>query len=257
MSTPILTIRQLRIGYARRQVAGLLNADLQPGSLCALLAPNGTGKSTLLRTLAGLQRQLGGTVQWNGHDVDALQPNDLARTVSIVLTARPEATALTVRQVVEMGRMPHLRPFERLKEADRRSVDEALQLTQSAVLSERTIGSLSDGERQRVFVAKALAQGTEAILLDEPTAFLDFPSKVKMLRLLRQLAHEAGKAILLSTHDVELALHFADRLWLLHRAGLAEGTPAQLADDGSIARFFDGEGVHFDAAQMRFVLTPA
>ena len=226
MSTPILTIRQLRIGYARRQVAGL-------------------------------QRQLGGTVQWNGHDVDALQPNDLARTVSIVLTARPEATALTVRQVVEMGRMPHLRPFERLKEADRRSVDEALQLTQSAVLSERTIGSLSDGERQRVFVAKALAQGTSAILLDEPTAFLDFPSKVKMLRLLRQLAHEAGKAILLSTHDVELALHFADRLWLLHRAGLAEGTPAQLADDGSIARFFDGEGVHFDAAQMRFVLTPA
>lgn len=253
-SDSIVRLRHLAVGYAHRPVASQLDAALESGTLCALLAPNGRGKSTLLRTMAALQRPVEGMVEWGGRDATLMTPGEMARTVSIVLTLRPEAPSLSVRQVVEMGRIPYAGCFRRITDDDRQRVDEALSLTQTEALADRRIGTLSDGERQRVFVAKALAQATPAILLDEPTAFLDFPSKVEMFRLLSRLAHNEGRTIVVSTHDVELALQFADHLWLLDHQGIVAGTPQELAVDGSIGRFFQAEGLRFDSSLLRFVL---
>lgn len=253
-SDSIVRLRHLAVGYAHRPVASQLDAALESGTLCALLAPNGRGKSTLLRTMAALQRPVEGMVEWGGRDATLMTPGEMARTVSIVLTLRPEAPSLSVRQVVEMGRIPYAGCFRRITDDDRQRVDEALSLTQTEALADRRIGTLSDGERQRVFVAKALAQATPAILLDEPTAFLDFPSKVEMFRLLSRLAHNEGRTIVVSTHDVELALQFADHIWLLDHQGIVAGTPQELAADGSIGRFFQAEGLRFDSSSLQFVL---
>lgn len=182
-----------------------------------------------------------------------ITPSRLAQMVSVVLTQRQQADALTVREVVEMGRIPYASYWHRNTDEDRRLVDRALMLTSTQSLQHRMVDTLSDGERQRVFIAKSLAQDTPVILLDEPTAFLDFPSKVRMLRLLGRLAHEEGKAILLSTHDVELALHMADRLWLLHTDGITAGSPQALADGGLISRFFESEDIVFDIPTLRFI----
>lgn len=256
-SDSVVRLRHLAVGYAHRAVASQLDATLAAGTLCALLAPNGSGKSTLLRTMAALQRPLEGQVEWFGHSATLMTPGEMARTVSIVLTQRPEAPSLGVKQVVEMGRIPYAGCFRTVTADDRRRVEEAMELTQTLPLADRRVGTLSDGERQRVFVAKALAQATPAILLDEPTAFLDFPSKVEMFRLLCRLAHSEGRTVVVSTHDVELALQFADHLWLLAPKGLVGGTPRQLAADGSICRFFQAEGLRFDAATLRFNIDAA
>ncbi len=258
---PLLEMRTLAVGYAGTRhhyncVAHGLTASLHASTVVALAGANGTGKSTLLRTLAGLQRPLSGVAAWRGQPTANLTARELARTVSVVLTGQPSgARALTAREVVELGRTPHTGFDGRLTATDKQAVEEAMAQTGTTVLADRPLQYLSDGERQRVMIAKALAQDTPAILLDEPTAFLDFPGKVEVLRLLARLAREQGKAVLFSTHDLELAFRMADRLWLLSADGLAEGTPQQLADTGIISRFFCTRGVAFDAATLRFVLT--
>ena len=260
MNEPLLRLAHLDTGYGRgrRAVAASrdLSATLHPGTLTLLLGPNGAGKSTLLRTLSGLQPPLGGEVLWQGHDVRHITPRQLARTVGVVLTARPDTGSLTVADVVRLGRMPYGSLLGGTTEADHEAVSEALRLTHTQAFAQRPLHSLSDGERQRVLLAKALAQQTPAILLDEATAFLDFPSKIATLRLLRHLAHTAGRTLLLSTHDVELALPFADHLWLLGGGTLHHGTPQQLAADGSMARFFSADGVRFNAHTLRFDYLP-
>lgn len=241
----VCEIQHLTTGYraARRThpVGHALDATLRGGTLTALLGTNGSGKSTLLRTMAGLQPPLSGTVLWDGRRVETLDLRTLARTVSVVLTARPDAAMMTVREVVATGRIPHAALFARLGQADRARVERAIALVGATPYADRSIARLSDGERQRAFIAKALAQDTDAILLDEPTAFLDYPSKVGTLQLLRRLAHDEGKAILLSTHDVELALRHADRLWLLSPDRIEDGTPADFTASGRLRAFF-GQG---------------
>lgn len=252
MSTYI-TLQNLATGYGKKQIANQLNATLQQGELVALLGPNGCGKSTLLRTIAGLQPALSGTILCMNRPLRSYPPRSLAQTISIVLTQRPEDEALTVRDVVSMGRIPYQQLLKANNtQTDQQAVQHALQLTHTEAYAQRGINALSDGERQRVFIAKSLAQNTPIILLDEPTAFLDFATKVHTLRLLRTLAHQEHKAILLSTHDVELALHLTDKLWLLHTDGITMGSPQQLAQQGSIATFFQNDAIRFDATQMRF-----
>lgn len=250
---PVLQIRYLTTGYKSRPIGRDLNATLEAGTLCALLAPNGAGKSTLLRTLAGFIQPLAGQIRWMEKDMTDITPNRLAQMVSVVLTQRRQADALTVREVVEMGRIPYASYWHRSTDADRRLVEQAMAQTSTQSLQHRMVDTLSDGERQRVFIAKSLAQDTPVILLDEPTAFLDFPSKVRMLRLLGRLAHDEGKAVLLSTHDVELALHMADTLWLLHTDGITAGSPQELADRGLIGQFFESEDIAFDISSLRFI----
>lgn len=255
----VLHIRDLSTGYRsggrRRVVSAGLCGSLPSASLTALVGPNGTGKSTLLRTLAGLQPPLGGSVSWMGRPLAGYTPRELARTLAVVLTSRPDADGLTARDTVAMGRMPYTGFGGRLSAHDREIVAEALDETEASALADRCLNDLSDGERARVMVAKALAQQTPVILLDEPTAFLDFPGRIGMLRLLRRLADRHGKTILLSTHDLELTFRTVGHLWLLSAEGLLEGPPRRLAEDGSIGRLFRADGTRFDSHTLRFSLS--
>lgn len=248
----MLRLQQLTTGYGKTVVSSQLSCTLPTASLTVLMGTNGAGKSTLLRTLAGFIRPISGSVCCGENNITHLTPRELAKTLSVVLTFRPTADALTVQQVVEMGRMPYAQFFAKSTLADAQAIERAMQLTQTQDLAHRFVNTLSDGERQRVFIAKALVQNTPIILLDEPTAFLDFPAKVHTMKLLSELAHAEGKSILLSTHDVELALRFADTLWLLSADGIVSGTPKQLSHEGAIAHFFARDGLCYNAEQMRF-----
>lgn len=248
----MLRLQQLTTGYGKTVVSSQLSCTLPTASLTVLMGTNGAGKSTLLRTLAGFIRPISGSVCCGENNITHLAPRELAKTLSVVLTFRPTADALTVQQVVEMGRMPYAQFFAKSTTADAQAIERAMQLTQTQDLAHRFVNTLSDGERQRVFIAKALAQNTPIILLDEPTAFLDFPAKVHTMKLLSELAHAEGKSILLSTHDVELALRFADTLWLLSADGIVSGSPTQLSHEGAIAHFFARDGLCYNAKQMRF-----
>jgi len=256
MEQPVLLVEGLATGYGRgrrrHEVGRGLTASLPPATLTALVGPNGAGKSTLLRTLAGFLPPLAGRAEWMGRALAGCTPAALARTLSVVLTDRPDTGMLTAQEVAELGRQPHTPPGGRLSETDRRVVREALDVVGAGPLARRVFRSLSDGERQRVMIAKALAQQTPVILLDEPTVFLDFPGKMGVMRLLRRLAHEHGKTVLLSTHDLELAFQLADRLWLLAPESIVEGEPRRLAADGTLAHFFAVPGADFLPGELRF-----
>ena len=226
MSIPALSFADLSTGYGNRVVSSGLTAGLCAGKVTCLLGPNGAGKSTLLRTLAGYQQALGGRM-------DDVSPE----TLGVVLTERMEAMGLSVREVVAMGRHPYTGYFGRLTAEDEQVVDKAMRLTHTEEFANRIFQSLSDGERQKVMIAKALAQETPIILMDEPSAFLDFPSKVELMLMLHDLAHKQGKAILLSTHDVGIALKTADMLWLMQNGGMETGTPQELLESGAIDAF--------------------
>lgn len=227
-----MIITDLSVGYRHRAVTSELTFRLTGGTLTALVGPNGMGKSTLLRTLAGVQPPLSGAVTLVAdgveHPLTGLTRRQLSRWISVVLTDRVEVENVTVEDVVGFGRMPYTGYFGRLSDEDRRIVAEALRMTGLMPLSRRMVGTLSDGERQKMMIAKALAQQTPVVLLDEPTAFLDYPSKVEMMKLLRSLAHDMGKMIVLSTHDLNLAVRLADRL-LTFGDGLEEVGHDQLA----------------------------
>ena len=210
MDTIILD--HLAIGYKGRTLISNLSLTLHEGCLACLVGTNGVGKSTLLRTLAGFLPKQGGTIRLMGRAVESASPQQLATIVSVVLTDQPHGHAITVSEMVAMGRSPYTGFWGRLSKQDRALVDEAMQMVGITPLAQRMVSTLSDGERQKVMVAKALAQQTPIILLDEPTAFLDHPSKVSMMQLLHRLASDMGKTIIMSTHDLELAAQNADVL---------------------------------------------
>lgn len=252
----MLQLHYLTIGHRDAPLAASLCATLPTGSLTALVGRNGCGKSTLLRTIAALHPPLEGEVRVGTENLAHLSPNERARRIALVLTDRVSAPALTAREVVEMGRTPYSSFLGHLHSIDREKVNQAIEDCQIEKLLQREVGTLSDGERQRVMIARALAQDTPIILLDEPTAFLDFPAKVETLTLLRDIAHRQGKSILLSTHDLELTFQLADLLWLLSPTSLAVGTPEALAADGTLTRYFDSEAIRFDAEHLRFTPNP-
>lgn len=249
---PSLAFHALTTGYchgSRQSIVGRgLEGSLPRGTLTVLLGTNGAGKSTLLRTLAGLQPPLAGDIFWEGNSLASLTPEERAKRLSIVLTVRPETGNLTVREVVALGRLPHRQGLwgSRNAAADAEAVESAMQLTTTSAWSERPVSRLSDGERQRVFIAKALAQETPLILLDEPTAFLDYPSRVQFFNLLKRLTNEMGKTVLLSSHDVELAAAHADRILLLSKESLCLAPTEAQERNHAIRDFFqlDAETLH-------------
>lgn len=245
-------LSSLSTGYGRHVVASNLTATLEAGQLTSLLGSNGVGKSTLLRTMTALLSPLRGEVTIGERPLSDFTAQQLAQTISVVLTERPSLQGMRVRDVVALGRAPYTGFFGGLGENDNVIVDEAIAKVGIGSLASRMAHTLSDGERQKVMIAKALAQDTPVIMLDEPTAFLDFSAKVEAMLLLRELAHKMQKAILLSTHDVELALQCSDCLWLMNREGITVGTPQQLALDGTLSDFFKSDGITFDADTMRF-----
>ena len=282
-----ITFKNLTIGYRSkhqlRAIASSICASLQTDELTCLIGANGVGKSTLLRTLAGFQPALEGEIllsvkqatssssevskdyssdvledssshlssKTSGKSLSTFSAQELAKIIGVVLTSKPDVAQLTVKEVVGIGRSPYTNFWGTLSSSDHQIVDDAILQVGIPHLASRYIHELSDGERQKVMIAKALAQQTSIIILDEPTAFLDFPSKVETLQMLRRLAHEQHKSILLSTHDVELALQLSDRLWLMEENHLSIGTPSELAADGSLSRFINRDGIRFNEQKMR------
>ena len=252
-----LTTHQLTIGYTHgRSAAAVLdhiNVKLRPGELTCLIGPNGAGKSTLMRTLAGMQMPLAGQVYLGDQDLHTIPAQQLAKQLAVVLTERVEVGNLSSYALAALGRHPYTDWRGRLSAQDETVVREALITVGAAPLAHRPVNELSDGERQKVMIARALAQEPQVLLLDEPTAFLDLPRRVEIMQLLHRLAREQGCAILLSTHDLELALRLADRLWLLPVGGpLCVGLPEELALNGTLAATFQSEGVDFDSSQGSF-----
>ena len=209
----IISLSQLSVGYSlSHPVISDINLELRSGQLACLIGETGIGKSTLLKTLTGFLPKLNGSLLLDNRDIESFSQRELARQVSIVLTQKPDVQNLTIEEIIGLGRSPYTGFFGRLREEDRKVVDDAIATMGIEKLRGRMIQTLSDGERQKVMIAKALAQETPVILLDEPTAFLDFPSKAETFQSLQRMAHERDKLILLSTHDLELAVRFADSL---------------------------------------------
>ena len=250
----MIELKNLTTGYGEHIVARSINSIIPEGNLISLLGPNGVGKSTLLRTLCAFQPAISGDIIINGTSLQELTQPQFTRIISVVLTERLDVRAMTVHDLVSLGRSPYTGFWGRLDEEDERQVRQAIDQVGISELYEREIGTLSDGELQKAMIAKALAQQTPIILLDEPTAFLDFPSKVEMMRMLHRLAHEMNKTIFLSTHDVEMALQLSDQLWLMTAEGVHSGTPDELTADGSLADFIHIEGIHFDSERKLFII---
>ena len=245
---PSITLRNLSVGYLHPRrtpttVLAQLNATLHAGQLTCLVGANGIGKSTLLRTLAAFQPPIAGQMHYYSGEQAApinlatLSQARLARLVSVVLTAKPSVENLSVEQIVALGRSPYTNIWGTLRADDRRMVAWAMDVVGITGLRHRLVQTLSDGERQKMMIAKALAQDTPVILLDEPTAFLDYKSKVEVLGLLARLAHETNKMVLLSTHDLEQVVHAADALWVVAKQQLGDGT--QLSDQSDSSDWSD------------------
>ena len=251
MNTEAIILRDLGIGYTTKHgvitVAEGINGTICSRELTCLLGANGVGKSTLLRTLSAFQPKIQGEIMIEGRDLSDWTDKELSRLIGVVLTEKPDVRNMTVRELVSLGRSPYTGFWGTYSKEDLQIVDEAISLVGIDLLSRRMVHTLSDGERQKVMIAKALAQQTPVIYLDEPTAFLDYPSKVEVLQLLRRICSEAGKTVFLSTHDVELALQLADTVWLMTREqGVTIGSPQQLAREGVLAKFIEREGITFN-----------
>lgn len=264
MTAHAVRLDAVRVGYrsGRRWplrdpdlvVVDLVDAEARPGELTAVLGPNGAGKSTLLRSLIGLQPLLGGRISLGETDLGRVSLAERARRAAVVLTDRVDAGLLTGREVVELGRHPHQGPFGRLGAEDHRAVAEAIEHLHAEGLADHRFSEMSDGQRQRILLARALCQQPELLILDEPTAFLDVGARVDLMALLRRIADERGITVLVSTHEVELALRMSDTVWLIDGPALLAGTPDELIADGSVARVFETDSTEFDAQSRTFRL---
>ncbi|MEQ8674914.1 MAG: ABC transporter ATP-binding protein [Aggregatilineales bacterium] len=257
---PVLHTRDLTIGYAPARkpqivVKAGIDATLQRGELVCLIGPNGAGKSTLLRTLAGMQNALSGEVLLMDTPIQSFSVSERAKHLSLVLTEHPNTGFMTGYELVTLGRHPYTDWSGRLSDDDERKVMWAVEAVDAVDIAERPVSELSDGQRQKIMIARALAQDPDVMLLDEPTAFLDLPRRVEIMQMLRTLAHTTGSAILLSTHDLDLALRTADRIWLMAEGlPLMIGAPEDLVLEGAFSKAFDSEGVQFDPVTGSFVL---
>lgn len=252
-----IELRHLRTGYTERRRSVVISPDLslsiRPGEIVMLMGPNGSGKSTLMHTMAGLLPPLAGEVELGEKPLSSLTMKEVARQLSLVLTERIPAGNMDVWEVVTIGRYPYTGFRGVLSAEDKRICEEALTTCRLTELRERIFDTLSDGEKQRVMIARALAQETPLILLDEPTAHLDLPSRLEVTTMLRTLAHKLGKSILISTHELDLALGWADTIWLLDRSGaITAKAPEDLILDGDIERVFGDPRLRFDQERGEF-----
>lgn len=240
----------LAIGYITRgkgnTVMDHLSLEARRGELVALIGRNGTGKSTLLRTMVALQPSLHGTVRLLGHEINTLKGPALPRIVSFTSTEPISLHNIKVREVVALGRFPYTNWIGSLSAGDEKSVSEALEVTGMRALADRNIDNISDGERQRTLIARSLAQDTDLLVMDEPTAFLDLPSRYSIVGLLRKLTREKDKCVIYSTHDLDTAINEADRIWLMTETGICEGAPEDLMLSGMLAKAFESPLLSFN-----------
>ncbi len=247
----IYSTHNLAVGYrnGKNTVTLLsgLNLSLEKGKLVALLGQNGAGKSTLLRALTCDERPLEGTIEVGGKNLLDMSQKLRSHIIGLVSTERIQAGALTVTELVGLGRQPHTGFLGRLDKEDHEIVRQSMEDAGIIGKANEYVSSLSDGERQKAMIARALAQETPIIILDEPTAFLDVASRIETMRLLQTLAHDRGKAVLLSSHDISQSLMLADELWLITTdRQVLTGTTRQLVADGAMNSLFTNKSIHFN-----------
>lgn len=237
-------------------IVSKIDALAEVGTLTSLLGPNGAGKSTLLRSLLGLQPVLDGSVRLSGTELSAISARERAQRTAVVLTDRVDAGLLTGREVTELGRHPHRSFAGRMTDEDLAIVEQSLTQLHAESLANKRFAELSDGQRQRILLARALAQQPELLILDEPSAFLDVGARVDLMALLQQIAADRQISIVVSTHEVELALRMSHWIWLIHQGSLISGTPDEVINSGAISAVFETPTAHFDPESRTFDLRP-
>jgi len=253
---PILTLNSLEIGYFsgkhRNILLPPLNAVANKGELIAVIGKNGIGKSTLLRTITGLQPGLGGDIMFREKDIRHYSRMDLAQEVGYISTEIIKVSNMRVFDMVSLGRFPHTNWIGRIDKADEDIIIDSINKTSMAAYCNRFVSELSDGERQKVMIARILAQDTGIMVMDEPTAFLDIGSKYEILHLMHRLSRESQKTIIFSTHDLHMAISQADKIWLILDDELKEGAPEDLVIEGAFNHLFDSSPVKFSAENGTF-----
>ena len=256
--TIILQATNISIGYSNKKettvVASKVNLSLEKAKLTALIGANGIGKSTLLRTIIGIQSPLSGKVFLEEKDIHSLDNLTLAQHLSVVLTDKLPPSNLTVFELIALGRQPYTNWIGKLTEEDIAKVNEALELTQISHLAHKRHHEISDGQLQITLIARALAQDTPLIILDEPTTHLDLLHKVTLLKLLKKLTLETGKCILFSTHDIDMAIQLSDEMIIMTSESVVQDQPCNLIMKGSFNTLFQDEHILFDAEKGKFVI---
>ena len=259
MSNKILSASNLSIGYATKKekivIASNINLNLQAGKLISLVGANGIGKSTLLRTLCGIQKPISGTVSLNEKHIQSFEPLALAQNLSLVLTEKLPPSNLTVFELIALGRQPYTNWLGKLSEEDLEKVNQAMQLTQIESLADKKHFEISDGQLQKVLIARALAQDTPLIILDEPTTHLDLLHKVSVFKLLKKLSQETNKCILFSTHDIDLAIQLSDEMIVMTENNVFQDQPCNLISKGVFNTLFKNENIVFDGKKGKFVVS--
>lgn len=254
----VLTAKGLSIGYPEKKseaiIASDINLNLKKGSLTALIGANGIGKSTLLRTLTAIQKPIAGSIYLNGRELASYHAKELAQNLSIVLTESLPPSNLTVFELIALGRQPYTNWLGTLSEKDISQVNKAIQLTQIEHLANKKHHEISDGQLQKVLIARALAQDTPLIILDEPTTHLDLLHKISLLRLLKKLTAETDKCILYSTHDLELALQLSNDIIVMTPQEVVQDTPANLISKKVFDRLFNDDSITFNAEKGGFIV---
>ena len=255
----ILNCENISIGYQSKGkniiIAKNLNLSLEKGKLIALIGSNGIGKSTLLRTLTGIQKPLSGGVFLNTVNIEELEPLALAQEMSLVLTEKLPPSNLTVYELIALGRQPYTNWIGKLTPEDIAKVNEAMELTQINHLASKKHYEISDGQLQKVLIARALAQDTALIILDEPTTHLDLQHKVSVFKLLKKLAHETGKCILFSTHDIDMAIQLSDEMIIMTPETVLQDQPCNFISKGSFGTLFKDDHITFDSEKGKFVIS--
>lgn len=259
MTPTLLHTENLSIGYAKKGDTNVIASGVAlhfgQGKLFALIGANGIGKSTLLRTLTGIQQPLDGVVSLHKKNISAYTSSELAQQLSLVLTEKLPPSNLTVFELIALGRQPYTNWLGTLTPNDLEKINEAMALTDTAALSQKKHHELSDGQLQKVLIARALAQDTPLIVLDEPTTHLDLQHKISLLRLLRKLAHDAQKCIVFSTHDIEMAMEVSDEIVLMTPGKITQATPKDLMAGEALNGLFTDPNIRFDAEKVKFVFT--
>lgn len=236
----VLRTRDLLIGYKNEAILPPINVSLNEGDLIALIGPNGAGKSTLFKTLIAHINPIAGNIELLGKNLSSYSPKEKAKLIGLVLTSRPDDMFLKVFDVVASGRCPYTNFFGKMDKNDLNIIHESLEIIGINELKNRYFNALSDGEKQKVMIAKTIAQNTPIIFMDEPTAFIDYPSKIELFSLMKILTKEKNKTIIFSSHDLELLLRYTDDLWMISKKKeLVSGKKDELMHKGIVKEYFN------------------
>lgn len=254
----ILKVSDLSIGYTTKKkqqiIASNINISLEKGKLVCLLGKNGIGKSTLMRTIAKVQPKLAGNIEIDNQLLTSISAKALSQKIGLVLTERIPESNLTVYELIALGRQPYTNWLGTLTKDDTKHIKEAIENTNITNLANKRCDELSDGQLQKVMIARVLAQNTAIIMLDEPTAHLDIHHKIEVFNLLKSLVNEYDKTVIISTHEVQLAIQLADKLWLMNKNKFTAGTTETLISENQLDTLFDSELVKFDAKTKQFII---